>query len=98
MGGVTPFTLLLVFWGAVTAVFISLMIWKALAGMREEDQIFLDEAEAGFEKEQREIVAKVKRITVYAKGFGFASLGLMLVIVGIMIYRGLYALNTSTIP
>ena len=98
MSGVTPFTLLIIVWGAITAVFIVLMIWKSLVGMREEDQIFLDDAEARFEKEQHEIVEKIKRITTYAKGFGIASAGLLLVIVGIVIYRGLYALNSSTMP
>ena len=98
MSGVTSFTLLLILWGAITVVFIGLMIWKSLVGMREDDQIFLDDAEAGFAKEQGEIVAKVKRITTYAKGFGFASAGLLLVIAGIVMYRGLYALNTSTMP
>ena len=98
MSGVTSYTLLLILWGVITVVFIGLMIWKSLVGMQEDDQIFLDEAEAGFAKEQREIVDKVKRITTYAKGFGFASAGLLLVIVGIVLYRGLYALNTSTMP
>ena len=98
MSGFTPLTLLLIFWGVVTAVFIGLMIWKSLVGMQEDDQIFLDDAEAGFAKDQQEIVDKVKRITTYAKGFGFASAGLILVIAGIVIYRGLYALNTSTMP
>ena len=98
MSGVTSYTLLLILWGVITVVFIGLMIWKSLVGMQEDDQIFLDEAEAGFAKEQREIVNKVKRITTYAKGFGFASAGLLLVIVGIVLYRGLYALNSSTMP
>ena len=88
----------MIVWGAITAVFIGLMIWKSFVGMQEEDQIFLDDAEAGFAKEQREIVDKVKRITTYAKGFGFASAGLLLVIAGIVVYRGLYALNSSTMP
>ena len=98
MSGFTPLNLLLIFWGVITVVFIGLMIWKSLVGMREEDQLFLDDAEAGFAKDQREIVAKVRRITTYAKGFGFASAGLLLVIAGIVVYRGLYGLNTSTMP
>ena len=98
MSGVTPLTLLLIFWGVITAVFVGLMIWKSLVGMQEDDQIFLDDAEAGFAKDQREIVDKVKRITTYAKGFGFASAGLLLVIAGIVVYRGLYGLSTSTMP
>ena len=98
MSGFTPLTLLLIFWGVITAVFIGLMIWKSIVGMQEDDQIFLDDAEAGFAKDQREIVDKVKRITTYAKGFGFASAGLLLVIAGIVVYRGLYGLSTSTMP
>ncbi|MFN8009393.1 MAG: hypothetical protein U0V70_20655 [Terriglobia bacterium] len=98
MGAITSFTLLLILWGAITAAFIGLMIWKSLVGMREEDQIFLDDAEAGFAKEQREIIDKVRRITTYAKGFGFTSAGLLLIIAGIWVYRGLYGLTTSTMP
>jgi hypothetical protein len=98
MSGFTPLNLLLIFWGVITVVFIGLMIWKSLVGMQEDDQIFLDDAEAGFAKDQRKIVDKVKRITSYAKGFGFASAGLLLVIAGIVVYRGLYGLSTSTMP
>jgi len=98
MSGFTPVTLLLIIWGVITTVFVGLMIWKSLVGMQEDDQIFLDDAEAGFEKEQREVIDKVKRITTYAKGFGFASAGLLLVIGSMVIYRGLYGLSTSTMP
>jgi hypothetical protein len=45
------------------------------------------------EKEQEEIRDKISRVTPYAKGFGFASAGLAVVIAGIWIYRGLVQFN-----
>ena len=89
MFGIPPFTWLSIVWGAITAVLVVLMIWRSLVGMREDDQIYLDETEDRLANEQRQIVARVERITTYAKAFGFASGALLLVIVGVWIYRGL---------
>jgi uncharacterized membrane protein len=87
---------LLIVWGAITGIFVVLLIWRSLVGMREEDQIFLDEVEQGLADEQRQIVAKVRRITTYAKGFGIASAGLLLLILGFSIYGALAASNRPT--
>jgi hypothetical protein len=89
MFGVPPVRWLLIIWGAITAVFVILLIWRSLVGMREEDQIFLDEIEERLANEQRQIVAKVQRITTYAKGFALASAGLFLLILGFSIYSAL---------
>jgi hypothetical protein len=78
--GVTPLTAMLLVWGIVTCVFIGLMIYRSVIGMREEDQLYLGSSVlAGH---QREIVAKLDRIAPYTKGFGWASVGLLFLIAG----------------
>ncbi len=83
--GVTPLTAMLVVWGIVTCVFIGLMIYRSVIGMREEDQLYLDSSV--LEAQQREIVAKLDRITPYLKGFGWTSAGLLLLIGGFGVYQ-----------
>ena len=83
--GATPLTVMLVIRGIVTLVFIGLVIYRSLVGMREEDQLFL--GSSVLEGQQREIVAKLDRITPYLKGFGWASAGLLLLIGGFWVYQ-----------
>ena len=90
------FTLLLVIWGAVTVAFLAVMAWKSLVGMREEDVVILDPAEAQWASEQQHVIATMMRLTRWAKTFGFASLGLMIVVGGIWAYRGYLAFNGQT--
>jgi len=83
--GLTPLTAMLVVWGIVTCVFIVLMIYRSLIGMREEDQLYLGSSVlAG---QQKEIVAKLDRIAPYTKGFGWASTALLLLIAGFSVYQ-----------
>jgi hypothetical protein len=83
--GATPLTVMLVVWGIVTCVFIGLMIYRSVIGMREEDQLYLNSSV--LEGQQKEIVAKLDRITPYLKGFGWASAGLLLLIGGFSVYQ-----------
>jgi len=80
---------MLLVWGAVTAVFIVLMIYRSLVTMREDDQLFLNDRETAMEAEQKEVQSKISRIAPYAKGFGYASAGLAVMIAGVWIYRGI---------
>ena len=98
MLGATPFTLLLIVWAAVTLAFVTVMAWKSLVGLREEDVVILDPAEAKLAEEQRQLVARVERLTVWAKTFGFASLALLLVVGGVWAYRGYLAFNGVQTP
>jgi hypothetical protein len=89
----SPLTWVLLVWGAVTTVFVILMIYRSLFSLREDDQLFLASSESMLEKEQEEIRDKIGRVTPYAKGFGFASAGLLVVIAAMWIYRGLVQFN-----
>lgn len=98
MSGASFLTLTLIAWGSVTAVFIALMIWKSLAGMREDNVVILDPAEARQAAEQEIIVAKVERLTLWAKRAGLVSAALLAVTGGIWVYRGVVAFNGGQIP
>ena len=65
---VTPLTVMLGVWGIVTCVFIGLMIYRSVIGMREEDQLYLNSSV--LEGQQKEIVAKLDRIAPYTKVSG----------------------------
>jgi hypothetical protein len=76
-------------WGAITVVFVALFIYRSLIGMKEDDQIFLDPLEAGLENEQREILIRIQRLSLYLRGFGIASAALLIVILGLAVYPAL---------
>ncbi len=93
MSGISPLTRMVGVWGAVTLVFIVLMIYRSLFSLREDDQLFLNPVESLLEAEQIEIRKRISRVTPYAKGFGFASAGLAVLILGFWIYQGLTQFN-----
>ena len=74
------------------------MAWKSLIGMREEDVVILDPAEAKQLAEQQQVIASVERLTFWAKVFGFASLALLLVVGCVWAYRGYIAFSGVQTP
>jgi type III secretory pathway lipoprotein EscJ len=98
MTGAAVLTVSWMAWGAVTAVFVALMIWKSLVGLKEENIVVLDPAEDKQAAEQQAIVAKVQRVTAWAKGFGFASGALLLLAGSVWAYRGYLAFTGGQIP
>ncbi len=94
----SPMMLLLSVWGAVTAAFFAVMFWKAFAGMKEADVIILDPAEARQADEQERVIAKMQRLTSWAKRFGFASLALLVVTGGLLAYRVMQAFRLGQTP
>ena len=93
MAGVSILNVLLVIWAAVTLVFGALLMWKYLVGMREDNVVILDPAEAGMAAEQREITSKIEHIANWVKIFGFASLITFLGVAAIFIYRAWVSFN-----
>ena len=89
MSGFSLFTLSWIVWAAITVAFIAVMGWKTILGLREEDVVILDPAEAKQASEQRQIVAAVERLTSWAKITGFTSLGLLLVLLAVWTYQTL---------
>ncbi len=80
---------LLIIWSAVTVALIIVVIYRSVISMHEDDQLFLDRAEAAMEREQLEVQARLKAITPYLKYLGVTSGLLAVVIVGMWVYQGL---------
>ncbi|MCH6554763.1 MAG: hypothetical protein IH793_11470 [Acidobacteria bacterium] len=47
---------------------IFFLVWRAVIGLREEDQLFIDPSEERLAREQREIVSKLERLQPYVIG------------------------------
>jgi hypothetical protein len=79
-------TTLLIVWGVLTAVLIVLLIYRGTLTMHEDDQLFLDDAQAHMAKEQEEVIVKMNRVTPWVRIFGASSAVLIVVIAGLFVY------------
>jgi hypothetical protein len=79
----------MVAWGAVTAVFVGLLIWRSLLTSHEDDQIFLDSASEHMAREQRELVAKIGSLTKPIMATGVVAAILLALAAGIWLWEGL---------
>ena len=84
-----PVLYLLVAWGAVTAVFIGLLIWRSLLTSHEDDQIFLDSASEHMAREQRELVAKIGSLSKPILATDVLAALLLATAAGIWLWEGL---------
>jgi predicted ABC-type exoprotein transport system permease subunit len=85
---VTLDTLLLSAWALVTAVLVILLIYRSTLTIHEDDQLFLAAAEDHMAQEQKELMERVNKLQPLVRLFGAASGGLILVLAGVWIYRG----------
>lgn len=90
----SPMFVLLVAWGILTGVLIILLIYKSTLTMHEDDSIFLNETESQLQKDQTEVLAKMRKITPIVKILGAISGAMILVIAGLFIYQGLNSATT----
>ena len=72
------FSVLTVSWGSVTAILVGLLIYRALIGMREDDQLFLASGEEHQAHEQQVLQARIHSVNKYAVWLGVLS-GLLLI-------------------
>jgi uncharacterized membrane protein YjfL (UPF0719 family) len=80
---------LLVAWGILTAVLIVLLIYRSTLTMHEDDSIFLNDTESQMQKDQTEVLSKMRKIAPIVKVLGALSGAMILVIAGMFIYQGL---------
>lgn len=85
---ISVFTLLAV-WGVVTGMLVLTLIYRRTLTSREEDQIFLDPAERALVNEQREIVARLRRLSRPIIALSVSSVALFVAIVGLWFWQGL---------
>jgi len=79
-------TPLLILWAGLTVVLIVLLIYRSTLSMHEDDQLFLDSAEAHMAKEQEELILKMERITPWLRVCGAGSAVLMVIIASMVLY------------
>ena len=84
---------LLIAWGVLTAILIILLIYRGTLTMQEDDQLFLDESSSGMAEEQRQLMAKVKKVNPLVKVLGATSGVMLLIIAGWAVYLGLNAVQ-----
>jgi hypothetical protein len=90
----TPMFGLLVAWGVLTGILIILMIYKSTLTMHEDDSIRLNENESQMQKDQTEVLNKMRKIAPIVKVLGALSGVMILVIAGLFIYQGLNSATT----
>jgi len=67
------FNVLTVSWASVTVVLVVLLIYRALIGMREEDQLFLASGEEHQAHEQQVLQARISSVNKFAVWLGILS-------------------------
>jgi Tfp pilus assembly protein PilN len=81
--------MLLIAWGVVTVALILVLIYRSSVATHEEDQLFLDDAEASMASEQRAIVAHLEKLSRPITVLTVVSGALLAVIAGLWLYQGL---------
>ena len=82
--------LMLIVWSVITGILVCLMIYRTILGNREEDQLFLDKAEAALERQNEDVLRQINRIDPIIRWVAIASGALLLVIGCVWLYRGLF--------
>jgi len=87
---VKSLALLLLFssWGVITVVLISVLVYRGVLSTKEDDQIFLDDAEQHYYREQQAIIARISRLNGPIIALSLVSGLLFLTTVGVWIYQG----------
>jgi hypothetical protein len=80
---------LLILWGGLTLILVVLLIYRGTLTMHEDDQLFLDSAEAHMQKEQQDLIHKMDRITPWVRILGTCSVVLIVLIGGMFLYANL---------
>ena len=72
------FNVLTVSWASVTVILVGLLIYRALIGMREEDQLFLASGEEHQAHEQQVLQARIASVNKFAVWLGILSAVLLI--------------------
>ena len=86
-------TVVAVIFGVFAIGLIVLLIYKSPLNMHRDDQLFLDDASSHMHEEQTELLAKVNRLTIPVRVFSIGSGVSLLVLVAMLLYQKLNALQ-----
>lgn len=90
MAGFSALALLGIAWSVVTVALVVLIIYRAVMGIHEENQIFLDRAEAAMEKEQVATLRRINTLDTFIKGLAILSSALLVIMAAIWVYGGFH--------
>ncbi|HEY6444516.1 MAG TPA: hypothetical protein VIY66_14365 [Candidatus Acidoferrales bacterium] len=79
--------LLLIAWGAVTALLICTMIYRGTVNNHEEDHIALGAGAQTLADEQRAIVSRIEKLSVASLVLGILSGVLLAVVAGMWLWQ-----------
>lgn len=79
-------TLLVIVWAGLTVVLIFLLIYRGTLNMHEDDQLFLDNAQAHMAREQEELLGRMNKIQPWVRVCGAGSAVLIVIIAGMELY------------
>jgi hypothetical protein len=75
-------------WGVTTVVLIAAIVYRGVLSNREDDQIFLDDAEQHYFQEQQALIARISRLKGPIIALSLVSGVLFLTTIGFWIYQG----------
>ena len=80
---------LTVTWASVTVILVGLLIYRALIGMREEDQLFLASGEEHLARDQAVLQARISSVNKWAVWLGVLSALLLIGLATVWIYNNI---------
>ena len=86
MSAYSPLQIVLAIWSLVTLIYILLFVYRSIVGAKEEDSLFLSAGESHMAAEQREIMKRVHKLDPITRIFGFAALGMTVILAGVWGY------------
>ena len=93
MSAYSPLQVVVVIWLAVTVIYIALFVYRSIVGAKEEDSLFISAGESHMAEEQRLIMQRVHKLDPITRIFGFATLGMTIVlgaVWGYSVFRQLF--------
>ena len=86
-------TVVAVIFGIFAIGLILLLIYRSTITMREDEQLFLDDASSHMHAEQTELLTKVNRLTIPVRVFSIGSGVFLLVLASVWLYQNLNAVQ-----
>lgn len=84
-----PLLFVIVVWGVVTAVFLALLLWRSILTTHEDDQLCIEPGAEHLAQEQRELIARISKLSKPIMTSGIAAGALLLLMAGMWLYQGL---------
>jgi hypothetical protein len=83
------FNVLIAAWASITVVLVGLLIYRALIGLREDDQLFLGSGQENVAREQQAVQARISRVNLFAVWLGALSAVLLVAVAGMWVYANI---------